>query len=129
MVLELTKLEYQKKWYIPMLFGNSVSGQIISKIDGNGPFCPSKSTLPYKRTSWTNATQREPTSAKRFQMCFITASPFHSPALLSSNSHLPFLEYTIASRRLLKVGAHMLFLKFFIIFLFGKVNRCMSIDL
>ena len=23
-----------------MLFGNSVSGQIISKIDGNGPFCP-----------------------------------------------------------------------------------------
>ena len=22
------------------MFGNSVSGQIISKIDGNGPFCP-----------------------------------------------------------------------------------------
>ena len=40
MVLELGKLEYLKKWYIPIYFGNSVSGQIIFKIDGNGPFLP-----------------------------------------------------------------------------------------
>ena len=29
-----------KKWYIAIYFGNSVSEQIISKIDGNGPFLP-----------------------------------------------------------------------------------------
>ena len=39
-VLELTKLEYHKKWYIDIFFPNSVSGQNISIINGNGPFCP-----------------------------------------------------------------------------------------
>ena len=39
-VLELTKLEYQKKWYFPIYFPNSVSGPNISKFDANGPFCP-----------------------------------------------------------------------------------------
>ena len=39
-VLELTKLEYHKKWYIPIYFPNSVSGPNISKINANGPFCP-----------------------------------------------------------------------------------------
>ena len=38
-VLELTKLEYLKKWYIPIYFPNSVSGPNISKINANGPFC------------------------------------------------------------------------------------------
>ena len=38
--LELTKLEYHKKWYLPIYFPNSVSGQNISKINANGPFCP-----------------------------------------------------------------------------------------
>ena len=40
-VLELTKLEYHKKWYIPIYFSNSVSGPNISKINANGPFWPS----------------------------------------------------------------------------------------
>ena len=39
-VLELTKLEYDKKWYFPIYFPNSVSGPNISKINANGPFCP-----------------------------------------------------------------------------------------
>ena len=39
-VLELTKLEYHKKWYFPIYFPNSVSGPNISKINANGPFCP-----------------------------------------------------------------------------------------
>ena len=39
-VLELTKLEYQKKWYLPNYFANSVFGPNISKIDANGPFWP-----------------------------------------------------------------------------------------
>ena len=39
-VLELTKLEYHKKWYFPIYFPNSVSGLNISKINANGPFCP-----------------------------------------------------------------------------------------
>ena len=39
-VLELTKLEYQKKWYLPNYFANSVLGPNISKMNGNGPFCP-----------------------------------------------------------------------------------------
>ena len=43
-VLELTKLEYHKKWYFPIYFPNSVSGPNISKINANGPFCPGKST-------------------------------------------------------------------------------------
>ena len=38
-VLELTKLEYHKKWYFPIYFPNSVSGPNISKINANGPFC------------------------------------------------------------------------------------------
>ena len=41
-VLELTKLEYHKKWYFPIYFPNSVSGPNISKINANGPFCPCK---------------------------------------------------------------------------------------
>ena len=41
-VLELTKLEYQKKWYFPTYFANSVFGPNISKIDANGPFWPKK---------------------------------------------------------------------------------------
>ena len=41
MVLELTKLEYQKKWYLPNYFANSVLGPNISKMNGNGPFRPS----------------------------------------------------------------------------------------
>ena len=41
MVLELTKLEYQKKWQIPNNFWNSVLLLKISKIDGIGPFWPS----------------------------------------------------------------------------------------
>ena len=40
MVLEFTKLEYQKKWYIPNNFRNSVLMLKISKIDGIGPFWP-----------------------------------------------------------------------------------------
>ena len=39
-VLELTKLEYHKKWYFPIYFPNSVSGPNISKINANRPFCP-----------------------------------------------------------------------------------------
>ena len=39
-VLELTKLEYHKKWYFPIYVPNSVSGLNISKINANGPFCP-----------------------------------------------------------------------------------------
>ena len=39
-VLELTKLEYHKKWYFPIYFWNSVSGPNISNINANGPFCP-----------------------------------------------------------------------------------------
>ena len=38
--IKKTKLEYQKKWYIPNYFSNSVLDPNISKIDGNGPFCP-----------------------------------------------------------------------------------------
>ena len=44
-VLELTKLEYHKKWYFPIYFPNSVSGPNISKINANGPFCPTY-TIP-----------------------------------------------------------------------------------
>ena len=44
-VLELTKLEYHKKWYIPIYFPNSVSGQNISIINANGPFCPEKAHI------------------------------------------------------------------------------------
>ena len=40
-VLELTKLEYPKKWYFPTYFANSVFGPNISTIDANGPFWPS----------------------------------------------------------------------------------------
>ena len=39
-VLELTKLEYPKKWYIPNYYTNSVFGPNISKFDANGPFWP-----------------------------------------------------------------------------------------
>ena len=39
-VLELTKLEYPKKWYFPTYFANSVSGPNIFKIHANGPFWP-----------------------------------------------------------------------------------------
>ena len=39
-VLELTKLEYHKEWYIAIFFPNSVSGQNISIINANGPFFP-----------------------------------------------------------------------------------------
>ena len=39
-VLELTKLEYPKKWYFPTYFANSVFGPNISTIDANGPFWP-----------------------------------------------------------------------------------------
>ena len=39
-VLELTKLEYHKKWYFPIYFRNSVSGPNISNINANEPFCP-----------------------------------------------------------------------------------------
>ena len=39
-VLELTKLEYHKKWYILIYFPNSVSDQNISIINANGLFCP-----------------------------------------------------------------------------------------
>ena len=39
-VLELGELEYHKKWYFPNYFPNSVSGLHISKINANGPFCP-----------------------------------------------------------------------------------------
>ena len=39
-VLELTKLEYPKKWYFPTYFTNSVFGPNISTIDTNGPFWP-----------------------------------------------------------------------------------------
>ena len=42
MVLELTKLEYQKKWQIPNNFQNSVLLLKISKIDGIWPFWPRK---------------------------------------------------------------------------------------
>ena len=42
-VLELGKLEYHKKWYLPKYFRNSVADPIISKISANGPFCPQKS--------------------------------------------------------------------------------------
>ena len=41
-VLELTKLEYPKKWYFPTYFANSVFGPNISTIDANGPFWPLK---------------------------------------------------------------------------------------
>ena len=44
-VLELTKLEYHKKWYIPIYFPNSVLGQNISIINANGPFCPAFSSI------------------------------------------------------------------------------------
>ena len=44
-VLELTKLEYHKKWYLPKYFRNSVADPIISKISANGPFCPSFTRL------------------------------------------------------------------------------------
>ena len=39
-VLELTKLEYQKKWQIPNNFRNSVLLLKISKMDGIWPFWP-----------------------------------------------------------------------------------------
>ena len=45
MVLELTKLEYQIKWYMPNYFANSILGPNISKINGNGPFCPRRDML------------------------------------------------------------------------------------
>ena len=40
MILELTKLEYQKKWYFPNYFRNSALLLNISKINANGPFWP-----------------------------------------------------------------------------------------
>ena len=40
MILELTKLEYHKKWQITIFFRNSVSGQNISRIDGIWPLWP-----------------------------------------------------------------------------------------
>ena len=40
MVLELTKLEYPKKWQIANYYTNSVSGPNISNIHANGPFWP-----------------------------------------------------------------------------------------
>ena len=39
-VLELTKLEYHKKWYFPNYFRNSALLLNISKINANGPFLP-----------------------------------------------------------------------------------------
>ena len=50
-VLELTKLEYPKKWYFPTYFANSVFGPNISTIDANGPFWPNMECrrLDYKR--------------------------------------------------------------------------------
>ena len=39
-VLELGKLEYHKKWYLPKYFRNSVADPIIFKISANGSFCP-----------------------------------------------------------------------------------------
>ena len=39
-VLELPKLEYYQKWYLPIYFPNSVSGLNISKINANGPKSP-----------------------------------------------------------------------------------------
>ena len=40
MVLELTMLEYQKKWYFHNYFRNSALLLNISKINANGPFWP-----------------------------------------------------------------------------------------
>ena len=47
-VLELTKLEYPKKWYFPTYFANSVFGPNISTIDANGPFWPCFGYLIYE---------------------------------------------------------------------------------
>ena len=51
-VLELTKLEYQKKWYFPTYFANSVFGPNISKIDANGPFWPHLDTKRMITKNW-----------------------------------------------------------------------------
>ena len=52
MVLELTKLEYRKKWQIPNNFRNSVLLLKISKIDGIGPFWPHPSIKKKKKNVW-----------------------------------------------------------------------------
>ena len=46
-VLELTKLEYHKKWYFPIYFPNSVLSPNISKINANGLFHPMFSCQTY----------------------------------------------------------------------------------
>ena len=51
-VLELTKLEYHKKGYIAIFFQNSVSGQNISIINANGPFCPNIPPIPIGVGRW-----------------------------------------------------------------------------
>ena len=51
MVLELTMLEYRKKWYFPNYFWNSALLLNISKINANGPFWPFRtgSQIPTKK--------------------------------------------------------------------------------
>ena len=54
-VLELTKLEYPKKWYFPTYFANSVFGPNISKFDANGPFWPTFFPLNLSNFKRSNA--------------------------------------------------------------------------
>ena len=59
-VLELTKLEYHKKWYFPIYFPNSVLGLNISKINANGPFCPFNSMAQCPGEIWSSKSYTSP---------------------------------------------------------------------
>ena len=68
-VLELTKLEYHKKWYFPIYFSNSVSGPNISKINANGPFCP---LISFRKFEWLNRTSEQIDAKTKITYMFLS---------------------------------------------------------